>query len=151
LSGCQSSQALLIPVSGGDINEEVQGSGEVIAVRGAYRRAGPVGYETPAPVIPLLPSNPYEGLTVDNLAGRPYGGGQFEIVKPLADEGAFVRYLIRYPSDGLTIYGFMDVPTHGQPPYPVIIAIHGLVDVQRYQTLDYTTVYADILARAGSW
>ncbi len=62
--------------------------------------------------------------------------------------GAFTRTLIRYPSDGLTISGFMDVP-RGDGPFPVIIALHGYVDPSVYTTLDYTTRYADALASAG--
>jgi dienelactone hydrolase len=60
----------------------------------------------------------------------------------------FTRYLVAYPSDGLTIYGFMNVPK-GEGPYPVIIAIHGYIDPALYNTLDYTTGYADALARSG--
>jgi dipeptidyl aminopeptidase/acylaminoacyl peptidase len=67
----------------------------------------------------------------------------------MAVNGYFTRTLITYPSDGLKIYGFMDVPRRGTPPYPVIIAIHGYIDPGIYQTLDYTTHYADALARAG--
>src|SRR5260221_4008814 len=33
--------------------------------------------------------------------------------------------------------------------YPVIIALHGYIDPSQYQTLDYTTRYADSLAGAG--
>jgi dipeptidyl aminopeptidase/acylaminoacyl peptidase len=49
----------------------------------------------------------------------------------------------------LVIYGFMNVPKRGTPPYPVVIALHGYIDPGVYQTLDYTTGYADTLARAG--
>jgi len=59
------------------------------------------------------------------------------------------RTLIVYPSDGLNIYSFMNVPSQGTPPYPVVIAIHGYIDPGIYTTLDYTTRYADALARAG--
>ena len=60
----------------------------------------------------------------------------------------FSRYLIRYPSDGLWIYGFLNVP-HREGPLPVIIAIHGYINPAVYETLDYTTHYADAFARAG--
>ncbi len=62
--------------------------------------------------------------------------------------GQFTRQIIAYPSDGLTIYGFMDIPP-GNGPFPVIIALHGHVAPNYYQTLDYTTRYADSLAEAG--
>ena len=61
---------------------------------------------------------------------------------------AFTRYLFHYPSDDLTIFGFMDVP-RSEGPHPVIIALHGYIDPAIYQTLDYTTHYADALASAG--
>ena len=34
-------------------------------------------------------------------------------------------------------------------PFPVVIALHGYIDPEIYRTLDYTTGYADALARAG--
>ncbi|MGE5140498.1 MAG: alpha/beta hydrolase family protein [Rudaea sp.] len=70
------------------------------------------------------------------------------IQQTLTVTGAFTRTLITYPSDGLTIYGFMDLP-RGQGPFPVIIALHGYVSPTVYRTLDYTTRYADALAEAG--
>ena len=66
----------------------------------------------------------------------------------LAVSDAFTRTLITYPSDGLTIYGFVNVPV-GEGPFPVIIAVHGYVEPEVYSTLDYTTRYADGLARAA--
>jgi len=66
----------------------------------------------------------------------------------LAENSYFTRYLVSYPSDSLTIFGFMNVP-QGEGPFPVVIALHGYIDPQVYQTLDYTTGYADALARAG--
>jgi dipeptidyl aminopeptidase/acylaminoacyl peptidase len=60
----------------------------------------------------------------------------------------FTRYLMRYPSDGLNIYGFTDIP-NDEGPHPVIIALHGYIDPAIYDTLDYTTHYADAIASAG--
>ena len=60
----------------------------------------------------------------------------------------FTRYLMRYPSDGLNIYGFADIP-NDESPHPVIIALHGYIDPAIYYTLDYTTHYADAIANAG--
>ncbi len=91
----------------------------------------------------------YAGLTIDDLASRSYGGGQIEAQQTLASNSFFTRTLITYPSDGLTIYGFADIPKKGRPPYPVVIALHGYVDPKIYTTLDYTTRYADDLARGG--
>jgi dipeptidyl aminopeptidase/acylaminoacyl peptidase len=66
----------------------------------------------------------------------------------LATSQAFTRTLVAYPSDGLRVYGFMNVPL-GDGPFPVVIVNHGYVDPSGYSTLAYTTRYADALARAG--
>jgi dipeptidyl aminopeptidase/acylaminoacyl peptidase len=82
------------------------------------------------------------------LAARGYGGGLVEIVDTLEQNDRFARYLITYPSDGLTIYGFMNVPNEGWN-LPVAVVLHGYVSPAQYQTLAYTTRYADSLADAG--
>jgi uncharacterized protein len=112
----------------------------------------PTASLAPTPTATLPPSatpDPYQPLTIQALVARSYGGGQVQNEEVMAVNGYFTRTLITYPSDGLKIYGFMDVPRQGKPPYPVIIAIHGYIDPGIYQTLDYTTHYADALARAG--
>jgi len=48
----------------------------------------------------------------------------------------------------LSICGFANLP-HGEGPSPVIIVLHGYIDLEIYQMLDYTTHYADALASAG--
>jgi len=85
---------------------------------------------------------------VDGLTARSYGDGELRIEQVLAATNAFTRTLITYPSDDLTIYGFMNVP-QGEGPFPVVLLLHGYVDPARYNTLTYTTGYADALARAG--
>jgi dipeptidyl aminopeptidase/acylaminoacyl peptidase len=60
----------------------------------------------------------------------------------------FTRYLIRFPSDGLKIYGFADIPNN-EEVHAVVIALHGYIDPAAYNTLDYTTHYVDALANAG--
>lgn len=93
-------------------------------------------------------ADPYAGLTIQDLIARSYGGGELEIVEVLAENSLFNRYLVSYPSDGLAIYGFMNVP-NVEGPLPVVIALHGYIDPAIYRTLDYTTGYADELARNG--
>jgi dipeptidyl aminopeptidase/acylaminoacyl peptidase len=105
---------------------------------------------SPSPTFNPSPTpEPYAGLTIDGLTSRSYGGGEIQVHETLADNSFFTRTLISYPSDGLTIYGFMDIPKRGNPPYPLIIALHGYIDPAVYDTIDYTTRYADALARAG--
>lgn len=105
---------------------------------------------TPPPTSTWTPTpDPYEPYTFDYLLARDYGGGELQIVDTLAANSYFTRTLFTYPSDGLAIYGFMNVPKRGAPPFPVVIALHGYIDPDIYQTIDYTTRYADALARSG--
>lgn len=97
---------------------------------------------------PTSTPDPYEGLSIPDLQSRVYGGGEIQIVETMGENSLFTRYLISYPSDGLRIFGFLNLPT-GDGPFPVVIALHGYVDPTVYQTLPYTTRYADELARNG--
>ncbi len=106
---------------------------------------------TMAPTVPPPASgtpDPYEKYTIAYLRSRQYGGGQVQLTSAPTAYGNFTRYLISYPSDGITIAGFMDVP-NGLGPFPVVIALHGYMQPLTYTTLDYTTRYADALASAG--
>lgn len=112
----------------------------------------PTSLPTLTPILTATSSatpDPYTGLSIDSLGDRTYGGGLISEVETLAVNSYFTRTLVMYPSDGLEIYGFMNVPRRGTPPYPVVIAIHGYIDPAIYTTMDYTTRYADALARAG--
>jgi dipeptidyl aminopeptidase/acylaminoacyl peptidase len=100
---------------------------------------------TPAPASTLAP---YEEYTIEALRGRTYGGGDIEVVEILEETDVFTRYLIRYPSDGLSIYGFANVPK-GSGPFPVIVAVHGFVEPTDYETLDYTTPALDRFTHGG--
>jgi len=106
------------------------------------------------PVTTATPSvtptpDPYSGLTIADLSRRAYGQGDgLEVVQQLAVTESFTRTLVTYPSDGLTIYGFMNVP-FGQGPFPVALVLHGYIPPENYGTIAYTTRYADALARAG--
>ena len=70
------------------------------------------------------------------------------MVETMEETDLFTRYLIRYPSDELNIYGFANVPK-GEGPFPVIVAIHGFVDPATYETLDYTTSALDVITQTG--
>jgi dipeptidyl aminopeptidase/acylaminoacyl peptidase len=87
-------------------------------------------------------------LTIDALTARIYGGGQLDIIDTLEENETFTRYLITYPSDGLTVYGFMNVPNEGSD-FPVALVLHGYIDPDDYDTLAYTRRYADALVEAG--
>jgi dipeptidyl aminopeptidase/acylaminoacyl peptidase len=97
---------------------------------------------TPAPTPTLAP---YEQYTIDYLGKRTYGGGKIEIVKRLAESKDFTTYTFRYPSDGLTIYGFMNVPK-GEGPFPVIISVHGYVPAGQPDSFNPVMDFADFFA-----
>lgn len=110
--------------------------------------ATPTPPPTPTPT-PTPTPDPYAEWTVAGLAAREYSGaGELAVEETLLVSQAFTRTLITYPSEGLTIYGFMNVP-QGEGPFPVVLVLHGYVAPERYTTLTYTTRYADALARAG--
>jgi dienelactone hydrolase len=109
--------------------------------------ASPTPLPTDTPTATPTP-DPYAGLTVADLASRTYGGGEVQIEESLGANESFSRYLISYPSEGLKLYGFMNIP-QGQGPFPVAVVMHGYISPEQYNTLAYTTRYADALARAG--
>jgi dipeptidyl aminopeptidase/acylaminoacyl peptidase len=87
-------------------------------------------------------------LTIDDVANRDYGGGEIEAVEVIGVTETFTRTFITYPSEGLTLYGFMNTPS-GAGPFPVALVMHGYVPPENYNTIAYTSRYADALARAG--
>lgn len=104
---------------------------------------------TPQPLSTDVPlTGPYSQYAILSMRARSYGGGTIEIIETMGETNAFTRYKIRYPSDGLNIYGFMNIP-HGEGPFPVIIAIHGYSNPDAYSLLSYTTGAADDFAREG--
>ena len=113
---------------------------------------GPAPSPTVTPRLPTatpLPTpNPYADLTIDALAARSYGGGLLEITDTLEENESFTRYEIKFPSDGLDIYGFMNVPNEGDN-FPVVLMLHGYIDPGEYEIVPYTRRYADALAEAG--
>lgn len=106
---------------------------------------------TPSPTATNTPTptpDPYAGLTIADLSNRTYGGGEVKVEEILAVTDVFTRALVSYPSEGLTLYGFMNTP-QGEGLFPVALVMHGYIAPERYNTLAYTTRYADALARAG--
>ncbi len=104
---------------------------------------------SPAPTLPPTPTNdPFEAYYIDTLAGRNYGGGVIQDKGSLNSVGNFTRRLFQYRSEGLDLYGFINIP-QGEGPFPVVVMLHGHVSPEEYATLDYSTRYADALAEAG--
>jgi len=102
--------------------------------------APPVVVNEAAPQI-----SPY---SLEALAEREYGQGELTVEYPWHNEAEFTRYYITYDSDNLTIHGYVNIPK-GKGPFPVVIALHGYIPPSEYQTLDYSTRYADAIAQNG--
>ncbi len=120
--------------------------------------ATPTSTVTPEPTITATSTSsstpdPFQEYSIDYLARRGYGGGELQVEEVMAVNSYFTRTLVSYPSDALRIYGFMNTPRRvsgeAAEKLPVVIALHGYIDPAVYATLDYTTRYADALARAG--
>ena len=86
--------------------------------------------------------------SLDALAQKQYGLGELRVEYPWQNKPEFTRYYITYDSDDLNIHGFVNIPL-GEGPFPVVIALHGYIPANEYQTLDYSTRYADSIARKG--
>lgn len=97
----------------------------------------------PTPIAEML--SPY---SLEALANRSYGEGELRVEYAWQDKDEFTRYYITYDSDGLNIHGYVNIPD-GNGPFPVIIALHGYIPANEYETLDYSTRYADSIARKG--
>ena len=102
---------------------------------------------TPTP-LPTPTLKPYEQYTIDYLRRRAYGGGKIEVLDKLDETDLYTSYSIRYPSDGLNIYGFVNIPK-GQGPFPMIVSVHGYAPNGTYNVFDTLTDYAAPLAENG--
>jgi dienelactone hydrolase len=107
-----------------------------------------VSTAAPATAGPTPTLDPVTALTIPSLAARAYGGGQIISLATLQTLDSFTRYLISYPSDNLTINGFIDIP-YGPGPFPVVLVLHGYVEPEIYQVETYTARYAAAFADAG--
>jgi len=106
--------------------------------------------EPPAAAPPILKEaapqiSPY---SLEALSEREYGQGELTVEYPWHNQAEFTRYYITYDSDDLTIHGYVNIP-NGKGPFPVVIALHGYIPPSEYQTLDYSTRYADAIAKNG--
>ncbi len=97
---------------------------------------------------PTATADPYRYLYISTLMEGRYGGGVIQDAGDLSSTGNFTRKLFKYRSDGRDMYGFINIP-FGSGPFPVVIMLHGYVEPDGYSTLDYSTRYADALAKDG--
>lgn len=85
---------------------------------------------------------------IDGLRRRNYEPSQITIESTLSDNGSYTGYIFSHLSDGLKIYGRMNVPD-GDGPFPVVILNHGYFNQASFTSGDGTQTMADILARNG--
>ncbi len=105
------------------------------------------GQVTPAVSVPQASNGP-NPFSIEALRATTFGEGELSVEYAWENQPEFTRYYITYPSDGLTIHGFINVPV-GRGPFPVIVTLHGYIPPSEYQTRDYSTRYADALAKNG--
>jgi len=111
--------------------------------------SNPEGAADSEQIVPL--EEPVEELnpfSLEALATRSYGEGELRVEYAWHNYEDFTRYYITYDSDGLNIHGFVNIP-EGNGPFPVVIVLHGYIPPDEYETLDYSTRYADAIARNG--
>jgi uncharacterized protein len=108
---------------------------------------------TPAPTFSPSPTPTVAQLmapyTIDGLRHHQFQSGKITITSTVETTDTFTRYLISYPSDGLTITGVMQIPVNGHPPYPVIVMNHGYFDREGYVPGDGTYRAAEYLNKYG--
>ncbi len=100
---------------------------------------------TPTPTVSDLMA-PY---TLAGLRQHEFESTAIHITKVLDKTPTFVRYLISYGSDGLSINGIMQIPAQGHAPFPVIIMNHGFFDRAEYRSGDGTDRAAEYLNQHG--
>ncbi len=104
---------------------------------------------TPPPTATKTMEQALYPYTIKGLLNHDYESGRIRIRETLLETENFTRYLIEYPSDGLTITGIMQIPTVGEPPYPVIMMNHGFFSRTVYSSGDGTDRAAEFLNRRG--
>jgi dipeptidyl aminopeptidase/acylaminoacyl peptidase len=104
---------------------------------------------TPVPTATLTYQQALYPYTVDGLRAHRYQSGKIRIVETYEETAYFTRYVIEYPSDGLTISGVMQIPTVGEEPYPVIVLNHGFFARPAYRSGDGTDRAAEFFNKRG--
>jgi dipeptidyl aminopeptidase/acylaminoacyl peptidase len=104
---------------------------------------------TPPPTATRTPEQALYPYTIEGLRKHKFQSGKITIRETLLENEYFTRYLIEYPSDGLVITGVLQVPTIGEPPYPVVVMNHGFFSRTVYASGDGTDRAAEFLNRRG--
>lgn len=97
---------------------------------------------------PTSTPHPLDPFTLAALRERTYPAGAITITEQVLATATYTRYLIEYPSDGLTITGVMHIPT-SEPPFPVLILNHGYWPRETYTSGNTTNRAAEEFAARG--
>lgn len=87
-------------------------------------------------------------LSVNYFSTMTLSGSSFELGDVLERHDAYIRYAIRYKSNGLWITGIMNIPT-GAGPFPLLIFNHGYIDPSIYTQGRGLRREQDYLAKRG--
>jgi dienelactone hydrolase len=104
---------------------------------------------SPAPTSTQTARQAIDPYTVEGLRQHEYQSGEVTVLGQIEETKDFISYLIEYPSDGLNIRGVMQIPTRGEPPYPVIVMNHGWFARTEYRSGDGTNRAAEYLNTRG--
>jgi dipeptidyl aminopeptidase/acylaminoacyl peptidase len=104
---------------------------------------------TPPPTATHTTEQALYPYTIEGLRKHKFRSGKITVRETLLETDVFTRYLIEYPSDGLTITGILQVPKIGKPPYPVIVMNHGFFSRTVYFSGDGTDRASEFLNRRG--
>ncbi|MFN8433729.1 MAG: alpha/beta fold hydrolase [Anaerolineales bacterium] len=111
--------------------------------------SSPTQTTVPVPTTTMTTEQALAPYTIAGLRARDYEKGKITLGEPVLETEHFTRYLIKYPSDGLTITGVLQIPKVGEAPYPVIVMNHGFFSRYVYYSGDGTDRAADFLNRRG--
>ena len=102
--------------------------------------------------IPTASTTPYPFLiypyTIPGLREHKFQSGEINLLATLATELEYTRFLISYPSDGLTITGILQIPT-GEGPFPVIVMNHGYFNREDFESGSGSDRAAEFLVKRG--
>ena len=114
--------------------------------------ASPVPLTATPSLVPTATLTPQQAIypyTIEGLREHNYESGDVTVLGAIEETKDFTSYLIEYPSDGLNIRGIMQIPTRGEPPYPVIVMNHGWFSRTVFRSGDGTDRAAEYLNVRG--
>lgn len=135
IPGCQVSRPTAPPISAPQAATAAPGA--------------PLATYTPISTPTQTPAQLLAPFTIEGLRQHVFVQGEIKVLSLARTTSIYKRYLISYPSDGLTITGVMQVPVEGHAPFPVIVMNHGYFNREEYQPGDGTDRAAEYLNKHG--